>query len=116
MKILVCGCRHWRDEKRIYGVLENLHSKHGQFTLIHGAAKGADSMAADWAKENQLYSIAYPARWSEHGRKAGPIRNAAMLHEHPDLCVAFWDGISAGTADMIRKAVRARVQVLIIPM
>jgi hypothetical protein len=116
MKILVCGCRHWNDDVRVFTVLDRLHQKHGRFTLIHGAAKGADSLSERWARTKDVEIIAYPAKWSEHGSKAGPMRNAAMLHERPNLCVAFWDGISPGTGDMIRKAVRERVQVLVIPM
>ena len=34
---------------------------------------------------------------------AGPIRNAQMAN-YADALIAFWDGSSTGTRDMIRKA------------
>jgi hypothetical protein len=38
---------------------------------------------------------------------AEPIRNRKMLDaEHPDLVLAFWDGESPSTLDLINMAVR----------
>jgi hypothetical protein len=58
----------------------------------------------------------FPADWETHGRAAGPIRNQAMLDEgKPYLVIAFWDGKSKGTLDMISRATRAGVPVKIVP-
>ena len=54
------------------------------------------------------YGNEFPADWAKHGKAAGPIRNAEMLTEFlPDYIVAFPGG--KGTADMLRKAEKARV-------
>ena len=43
----------------------------------------------------------FPAQWERYGKRAGPIRNAAMA-KYADYGVALWDGESRGTAHMIR--------------
>lgn len=48
----------------------------------------------------------FPADWNAHGKAAGPIRNQQMAQE-ADVLIAFWDGKSRGTKDMIEKATRA---------
>jgi len=51
------------------------------------------------------------AKWSKHGRAAGPIRNQEMIDEcKPDLVVAFPGG--RGTADMVRRAKAAGIRVI----
>lgn len=79
--------------------------------IISGMAKGADSLAIDWAVVNWLRWEEYPADWETHGKAAGLIRNQQMLDEgKPDLVVAFPGG--RGTADMIRRAEKAGVEVI----
>jgi hypothetical protein len=53
------------------------------------------------------------ADWNTHGRAAGPIRNQRMLDEvKPELVVAFPGG--RGTADMVRRAREAGVNVYLV--
>jgi hypothetical protein len=95
-------------------------------TIIHGAARGADSIAGDVAAELGFTVRAYPADWSAHGRAAGPIRNAAMLAaEHREgallaRCLAFTPSLMrgdrlTGTGDMVRRCVEAGVVVTVVP-
>jgi hypothetical protein len=50
------------------------------------AARGADTLAEEWAK---VRGIPCTADWDDLGRKAGPIRNAQMLRKgRPELVVA----------------------------
>lgn len=48
----------------------------------------------------------FPADWDKYGRRAGPIRNREMA-EYADALLAYWDGKSRGTKNMIEEA-RAR--------
>jgi len=82
--------------------------------LIHGAARGADSLAASWAIDTGLAEfgevLAFPADWNKHGVAAGPVRNQEMLDVgKPDLVVAFAGG--RGTEDMVRRAIKAGINV-----
>jgi hypothetical protein len=109
MKVLVCGGRDFDDWGMMCKVMCNI--KPSPTIIIHGAARGADRMAGDWARANGLTQQAFPADWNQYGKTAGMIRNAMMLKEgEPDLVVAFPGG--RGTADMVRKAKHAGVRVI----
>lgn len=85
---------------------------HGIDVIIHGSSRGADSMAGAFARWAGIPVLEFPADWSRDGKAAGPIRNARMLEDgRPDLVVAFAGG--KGTSDMVARARRAGVQVLI---
>lgn len=115
MRILVTGGREYTDWWAVDQVLTRIweHEAGRYVVLIHGAARGADSCAARWARTGGPGEIdveAYPADWKRYGRGAGPVRNQQMLDEgKPDLVVAFPGGV--GTADMVRRAKRAGVEV-----
>jgi hypothetical protein len=51
----------------------------------------------------KLKHMLFKADWDKHGKAAGPIRNQQMAQEADGL-IAFWDGKSRGTKDMIQKA------------
>lgn len=96
--------------------LDAFHARHGVTLLIHGAARGADSWARQWATGHSLPTLPFPARWHPQGRSgpldraAGHKRNARMLREgKPDAVLSFPGG--RGTQGMIRLAMRASVPV-----
>lgn len=112
MRVLVCGGRDYSDVSRLYGVLDAL--PRDGLVIIHGGARGADSLAAEWAKDRQVSSHAFPANWTEHGRAAGPIRNQTMIDlGKPDCVIAFPGG--RGTFDMIDRAKKAGIAVTEVP-
>lgn len=110
-KVLVCGGRDYSDAKSLNMVLDVVHSANPVVMLIHGAARGADTLAEKWAEANGVTSNAYPADWKRDGRAAGPIRNQRMLDEcKPHIVIAFPGG--KGTEDMISRADAAGVPVV----
>jgi hypothetical protein len=116
-RVLVCGGRDFTDQPRVWSVLDHYHAESGGFgCIVHGAARGADTLAGAWASARGVFELPFPADWDLHGYSAGPIRNARMLHEgRPDVVIAFPGG--KGTANMIEQA-RApnyRIPVLEIP-
>ena len=114
MRLLVCGGRNYDGERFAFWLLDTLHRVQPIVCVIHGAAAGADTIAASWAKRRGIATQAFPANWHEHGRAAGPIRNATMLAiGKPDFVLAFPGG--RGTHDMIQKASAAGVAVFEAP-
>lgn len=110
-RVLVCGGRDFNDADRVWSVLDHYNSDRSFSLVIHGAARGADALAGQWAITRDIAQLAFPADWDAHGRSAGHIRNAQMLKEgKPDVVIAFPGG--RGTANMIDQATRAGVPVL----
>ena len=115
MKVLVCGGRNFADSDLVLETLDKIQAETPIDTVIHGGARGADSEAEYWAGLRQVDSHIYRPKWSAEGLRAGPLRNARMLDDgKPDLVVAFpgGRGTSDGTADMVRRARAAGIEVI----
>ena len=121
MRILVCGGRSFADKEFVFRTLSILYRdewcknlpnpiREEDLTIISGCAKGPDTFALQWAVWAGFTQDKYPAEWEKYGKSAGPIRNQQMIDEgKPDLVIAFPGG--AGTADMIRRAKKAGIEV-----
>ena len=110
MRVLVCGGRDYADYAYVEENLNDLPLGNSS-VIIHGGAQGADRLAERWAFAHGVDSERFSADWEKHGKAAGPIRNQRMIDEgQPDLVVAFPGG--KGTADMIRRARAAGVDVV----
>ncbi len=122
MIILVTGDRNWDDISRIKRMFEKLKSIPVSHTIIHGGARGADTLSGAIAQREFSFDvIEVPAHWNHvpgrcpenckelQGPAAGPIRNRKMLNMNPDRVFAFHKHIeeSKGTKDMIRISLKA---------
>ena len=93
MKILVCGGRTYKNYAKVCEILNIINVLCPIETIVHGGAKGADSLASKYAKDHNLLEKEYVANWGLYGRSAGFIRNIQMLEEeHPDIVLAFPGG------------------------
>jgi len=109
MKVLVCGGRNYGNITRVSQELDALPRAEG-LIVIEGGATGADRIARFWAHHNGCGILTFKADWERHGLAAGPVRNQQMIEEgKPDLVIAFPGG--RGTADMVRRARAAGVEV-----
>lgn len=116
MRLLITGDREWASRRRIKTKLIEIGCPGNIEVLIHGAARGADTIASEVAIELGLPESriqAFPAKWGKLGRIAGPIRNRRMLLEGPTQVLAFHDHIakSKGTVDMVKISRKAGVPV-----
>ncbi len=111
VKILVCGSRDWVDADAIADRLLALPGEHEEITVLHGGARGADYLASAYAESFGFTVRAFPADWKTHGKRAGVLRNLAMLDEAPDLVIAFQRNGSRGTQHTIDEATRREISV-----
>lgn len=110
---LICGGRDFSDQTMFDDIMSRLLEMFGcPERVIHGAAKGADAMAAAWADRMAIPSIAIPADWATHGKAAGPLRNEEMLKREPHRVIAFPGG--KGTADMLCRAKKRIPEITVI--
>ena len=109
-RILICGGRDYADKSRMSEVIHALFNPDTD-TIMHGGARGADTLAGEIASELGCAAKVYPADWKTHGKAAGAIRNQIMLDDgKPNIVVAFPGG--KGTADMVKRAKRAGIWVI----
>lgn len=131
MRVLVCGGRQYGDYEKVKAELDACASicatLRTTLVVIEGGANGADALAARWCRENpaNVDHRQVKAEWEDldvpgavirtrpDGKKynaaAGGVRNQRMLLHGPGLVLAFPGG--KGTADMIRRAEAAGIQV-----
>lgn len=113
MRVIVAGSRGFTDESYIENtldLLDILDSFDKAPTLVCGMCPNSPDMTAHDIWTDLGYPIAeYPADWEQHGRSAGFIRNRQMAH-NADILVAFWDGASPGTCDMIHRAIETGLE------
>jgi len=113
-KILICGSRDWEDRYAILRRIRELLEEHGNdITIISGAARGADRIAASWCKTLGVNLIEVHADWKRYGKAAGPIRNKLMLDMNPDLVIAFHEDLdnSKGTKNTVDEADKRGIKV-----
>lgn len=115
MKIIICGSRGFDDYKLLCDVVNKFITDYscGDIEIISGGAKGADKLAEKYAFEHGYKKTVFQAEWDAYGKSAGPIRNKKMA-EYGDHVIAFWDGNSKGTKNMIELAKKHNIQTILI--
>ena len=100
-KLIIAGGREFKDYKALQDAMADWIRDNGPpYIIISGGARGADTLAEQWAEEHDTLIHIYPAQWDLYGRSAGYRRNEQMAKEGNYL-LAFWDGESRGTKHMI---------------
>ena len=117
-KVIICGCRDFTDRDFAFRELDRCLAGRRGMELVSGHASGADYLGELYAKARGIPCRVFPAKWNAYGRAAGPIRNREMLlyirdSDRPSV-IAFWDGRSRGTGNMIRIARDAGISVTVI--
>lgn len=106
-RILITGSRDWRRPDIIRAALV----AHGPGVVVHGAARGADTLAALVAKLLKWPAEPHAADWKRDGKRAGHLRNARMVALGADVCLAFPGPDSIGTWDCVHRARAAGIPV-----
>ncbi len=131
-KVIIAGGRTF-DRYDILRKVLNAKFKE-PFIVVSGCANGADRLGERYAREFNLAVEQHPADWNNiqaepchikynsrgaYNALAGHNRNREMLQsvlDNPDggCLVAFWDGKSTGTRNMINIAREAGIPVHVI--
>lgn len=114
-KVLVTGSRDFEDGQMVLDALTAEQAESERMIVIHGGAKGADSIAGIAGTYMPGVLVAsVPADWTNDGKSAaGPIRNAAMLDLEPDVVLAFYKTGAAnrGTQNCVDQATGRGIEV-----
>jgi hypothetical protein len=108
IRFMVTGGRDYTNREYVYRVLDLLTP--WPVELIHGNARGLDTLAKEWGEARGVIVTPFPADWDKHGKAAGHIRNQQMVDENPSFVIAFPGG--TGTADACKRAQKKGIRVL----
>lgn len=108
----MCGSRLFASRKVVRRRLDDLPLD--DLLVIVGGAFGPDEFAREWAVQTGVDHLVRYSDWERYGKRAGYLRNSAMLDEGPDLVIAFWDGESRGTKHTIDEARSRGIRVEVI--
>lgn len=115
-KVIVAGGRDFRGPKSYAYVEATLnHLVNDQDTIVSGTADGADMLGERWATENlgpgQLKI--FPPKYHLYPEKPerAPIARNEEMAKYSDVLIAFWNGKSRGTKNMIQTALREGLEV-----
>lgn len=106
-RVIIAGTRDFSNYdlmcSKMDTLLKNRLEGGDEIVVVCGMARGADALGYQYAMERGFEVKEFPADWDKFGRRAGILRNREMA-KNADAVVAFWDGVSRGTRDMIEVA------------
>jgi hypothetical protein len=106
IKVIIAGGRNFDDFDKLCQVCDEFLQDQNGIEIVSGAYKGADLLGERYAAERNHPIKQFPADWRRYGKSAGLKRNAEMA-AYADALIAFWDGKSKGTKNMIDIAKQA---------
>jgi len=105
MKLAVIGSRNFDS----YPLLKNTLDEVGEINLIiSGGAKGADQLAERYALEINIPTHVIPPEYNKYDAKVAPVIRNRQIVDNADKVIAFWDGKSKGTGNVIEYAKKQR--------
>lgn len=110
MRVAVIGSRTFNDYDLVKETLNRVYIT----GLISGGCLGADSLAEQYAKEKDIPIHIVPNPDHERSSREHPSSERAyQIISQAQLVIAFWNGKSQGTHDLIHFAQRKGKQVSI---
>lgn len=126
IRVIIAGSRDFADYSTLSNIAEHILRlyvyKKGfepeDIEIISGGAKGADILGERYGYVYGYKTKRFPANWDLYGKSAGYIRNKEMAKyasykKGYGALIAFWDGKSKGTKNMISIAKEYGLKVFI---
>lgn len=123
--ILITGSRSITDRNKVFEALDKQVDPAGVYVLIQGEAPGVDILSREWCESRGVNCMGMPIPddyRNAYGNGAGNMRNKDMLEKALEISaresipvrgIAFWDGSSTGTQDMINRMHKTTVLVYV---
>ena len=116
--LLVAGSRTFNNKEVMFKKLDYFLQNQPEVTIVEGGARGADTLAKEYAQAHNFKCVEIPAEWNVYGKSAGYKRNEKMhqyiSHYKNRGCICFWDGQSKGTQHNFELAKRYNTRLVIV--
>lgn len=103
MITVVAGSRTIKDRELVYSVLNSDEVDWEITKIIQGGAEGVDSIAKDWAEENNIPVDTIEPDTDKYHYKRAPLERNKVLIERADAAVIIWNGRSSGTKFVLER-------------
>jgi hypothetical protein len=113
IKVIIAGGRYFDNYNKLCQACDEILKDQIKIEIASGACKGADLLGERYANERNYPIKQFPADWRRYEKSAGHKRNAEMAI-YADMLIAFWDGKSKGTKNMIELATQAGLKVKVV--
>lgn len=128
MKVIIAGNRYFNDWEFFKSIVDKILKNVTDIEIVSGecifgkktfvrsdgiGVCGADGMGERYANLKGYPVKHFPAKWDEQGKSAGPKRNKEMA-EYADALIAFWNGKSTGTKNMIDISTKLGLKIRVI--
>jgi hypothetical protein len=105
MKVIIAGGREFNDYDLLKTKCDSILSEVNEpIAIVSGKANGADSLGERYAKEKGYFVIPFPPDYKKYSPKVAPVMRNEEMAKIADCLIAFWNGKSRGTNDMITRA------------
>jgi len=116
MRLIIAGSRDIPQAEALGYIEAWLQGEPVPDEIIGGGCKGPDRAGAAYAATHGIPYKLFRANWTNYGESAGPLRNGEMAtyaaKGGDGYLLLIWDGGSMGSADMLRKAKRAKLRII----
>ena len=109
MKLAIIGSRSLKIENLSGYITEDVTE------IVSGGAKGVDSAAAKYAKEQGIPLTEFLPNYASY-KRAAPLKRNEEIAKYADEALAFWDGASKGTIYTIELFKKLGKKVTVIKM
>lgn len=113
MSIAIVGSRDFKNFDFLEKTILDNYKIENITEIISGGAKGADTLAEQFAIKYSIPMSIFTPDWDLYGKSAGYKRNILII-DMSDEVIAFWDGISKGTKLSIDLANKAKKKLMIV--
>lgn len=112
MRVAIVGSRDYASLEHVEPIMREMHEAWNA-EFISGGARGVDQEAERVADKLDLPITVIKADWDAYGKAAGMIRNRTIV-EAAHKVIAFWDGRSKGTRNVIGVALKSQTDLEVV--
>ena len=112
-KVIIAGGRDFNNYELLKEECDEFLKGIEDIEIVSGGAYGADKLGERYAKERGYDVQLFIPNWKLHKNSAGVKRNWQMAC-YSNILIAFWDGSSRGTANMIELARKKKLFVKVV--
>jgi hypothetical protein len=107
MKVAIVGSRDYNDYQDFSAIISDFRKDNQVDMIISGGAKGADTMAYQYAVEHGITFVCHPPKAEDGSQKF--LRRNLRIVAQCEFLLAFPKGKSAGTRHSIGLAKKLKI-------